>query len=350
MSDELTPDDETPTYGPRVSRLRRDYERQSEASNLLGAFGNSARSERLGSRASRTLAALTRHGGSAEGLDIADFEGEFDPTDAGAAVQYLGRGSNAGQVRRQNKVSDLLKQRGLDRREEEFNTNILPTYTGAMDRMDELAGTNAISAEQEGLLRSQIAATNRTSAASNLGRVASALGLRGMSNSPAAAALASSVAQDYDVDLSNQLSDLGLDVSRLNREQARQDSGAAASLATLRINAENAYLANDQEAVQNIGRDTAALIDALYSRDKTFDLMEQQIKEAGRESTADRIGQWVDIAGGVTGAVANVATMGATGAIGGGGGGPAPSSPPATVFPGGYIGSSAYPYSATYPY
>lgn len=301
MSDEATP------FSPRVNRLRGKYERQSEASNLLGAFGNSARSERFAGRASDTLAALTRRGGNAEGLDIADFSGEFNPTDAGPAIGYISD-ANAGKVRRQNKVSSLLEERGLARKQDEFDTNILPTYTGAMDRLNELAGTAAISAEQEGYLRSQIAATNRNSAASNLGRVSSALGLRGMADSPAAAALASSVAQDYDIALSNQLADMGFRVAETNREQARQDSAAAASLATLRINAENAYLANDVDAVQNIGRDTAALIDALYSRDKTFDLMEKQVQAAGDQSTADRLGQWTGIIGGLAGAAAGAYT------------------------------------------
>lgn len=301
-------DETTPTYSPRVNRLRGAYERQSEASNLLGAFGNTARAERVGNRAARTLAALTRHGGNAEGLDIADFQGEFDPTQAGAAIGYLSRGSNKGKIQREAKVSDLLTQRGLEARQNEFNQNILPTYTSAMDRLNELAGTNAISAEQEGLMRSKIAATNRTAAASNIGRVASALGMRGMSDSPAAAALASSVAQDYDISLQNSLADLGLNVSQVNRDQARQDSAASAALANNRINAENAYLSNDREAVQSIGRDTAALIDALYSRDKTFELMQKQLDAASNESTADRIGQWADIAGGATKGFANVAS------------------------------------------
>lgn len=307
MSDTSTPED------PRLDDLRLRYERQQEASNFASGFGNSRRADRYGGKAARTLADLTRLGGNTEGLDIQDFSGEFNPLDANNAISLMSRtagnrarraGGDSAQARNRarvnlgNKATDLAKVQGLEARTNEFNENILPTYTGAMDRLNELAGTAAISAEQESLLRSKIAAANRTSAASNLGRVSSALGLRGMSDSPAAAALASSVAQDYDIDLQNQLSDMGFKVTEMNREQARQDSAAAASLATLRINAENAYLAKDTEAVQNIGRDTAALIDALYARDKTFDLMEKQIEQAGQESTADRIGQWSSLLSG----------------------------------------------------
>lgn len=316
MSDDLNPRDED---------LLTKYERQQEAANLSGALENSRRSSLYGGRAANTLAALTRRGVDVSGLDIADFSGEFDPFDATNAISLLSRnagnrvramGGDSDQARNRarvslgNKASGLADVRGLEARESEFNENILPTYTGAMDRLNELAGTAAISAEQESLLRSKIAATNRTAASANLGRVSSALGLRGMADSPAAAALASSVAQDYDIDLQNQLSDMGFRVTELNREQARQDSAAAASLANLRINAENAYLSQDRESVQNIGRETAALIDALYARDKTFDLFERQLDAAEEESTADRIGQYADIASGLGQTVGGMYTSG----------------------------------------
>lgn len=301
-------------YSGRDQDLLTRYERQAEAGNLSGALGNTRRQGLYSGRAADTLAALTRRGVDTSGLDIADFSGQFNPYDASNAISLISRNAgnrvralggdsdrarNRARVGLNQDVSGLSEQRGLEARQNAFNEDILPTYTSALDRLNELAGTNAISAEQEGYLRSKIAATNRTAASANLGRVSSALGLRGMSDSPAAAALASSVAQDYDIDLSNQLADMGFKVSEINREQARQDSAAAASLANLRINAENAYLSKDTEAVQNIGRDTAALIDALYSRDKTFDLMERQLDAAENESTADRIGQWVDIGKGV---------------------------------------------------
>lgn len=330
-------DTTTPTYDPRVRRLRSAYERQSEAGGLAGAFGDTARADRYGGRAAQTLARLTAAGGDTSGIDIADFSGLFDPTSARTAINTLSRGAaqradarggnydrtrNRSAVRMQNDVSGLLQSRETDRKRNEFNDNILPTYTGAMDRLNELAGTSAISAEQEGLLRSQIAATNRTAAASNLGRTASALGMRGMADSPAAAALASSVAQDYDVSLMNSLSDMGLKVSEMNREQTRQDSAAAASLATLRANSENAYMSGDINAQIAIGRDTAELIDAMYSRDKAFDLMQKQVDEAGKQSFADRANQWVGLGQGVAGLAASVAT-----GMPSGGGGATPSSP-----------------------
>lgn len=327
----------TPTYSPRVSRLRGAYERQSEAGNLAGAFGDTARSDRYSGRAAQTLARLTAAGGDASGIDIADFSGQFDPTSARSAINTLSRGAaqradarggnydrtrNRSAVRMNNDVSGLLQSRETAQKQNEWDTNILPTYTGAMDRLNQLAGTNAISAEQEGQLRSQIAATNRTTAASNLGRVSSALGMRGMSDSPAAAALASSVAQDYDVSLSNSLADMGLQVSQMNREQTRQDSAAAASMATLRANSENAYMSNDINAQIQIGRDTAALIDAMYSRDKTFDLMQKQVDEAGKESTLGRLNGWVGLGQGVVGLASSIAGMpGMSGGSGGSVGG-----------------------------
>lgn len=292
-------------------RLLQRYESFAEAGNLAERLGRGGMANRLSNRAEDILGRLNQRGVDVSGVDINDFSGRLESTDTAnpisrisgmAAQRAQARGGNFDRARNRsrvglgNAVSSANEELTLREGEERFKTEYDPVLKAAQERLAGMANTSAISADQEAAMRAQIAARFKTAAAGNLSRVGSALGLRGMSDSPAAAALASSMAMDYDSEAIKTLRDFGLQVAETNREQLRRDLATSTGLANLRMAAEKAYLADDRNAVNQIGRETAALIDSLYARDLQFDLMEKQYEEATDESLADRLGAWTGIA------------------------------------------------------
>lgn len=271
------------------------YEGLAEGQSLATALNNSGAASRLGRQAERVLARLTKRGVDTSGLDIADFSsGEFNPTDATQAIRYMARNrvQNAtargrpGDVANKNalttlnaRVGQLSDERGLEARTNEFDTQFDPTFEAAQGKATDLMSQDAITGEQEQALRSKIAGQNRALAQTNLSRVSSMLGMRGMQDSPASAALASSIAQDYDRDLVTTLRDMGFQVSDMNRENLRKDMAQATALTSLRARMRQSYLAGDQEQVQNIGKDMAELVNALYTQDYTRQMYEKQLDE-----------------------------------------------------------------------
>jgi hypothetical protein len=292
-------------------RLLQRYESNAEAANLAERLGRTGLANRLGNREEDILARLTDRGVDMSGVDIEDFADRIDPTTTNNAVSRISRmaarrsqnrGGNFDRARNRsrvmlgNDISNANDAYTLAQGEEKFNTEFEPVYQDAQARLADMANTSAISADKEAALRAQIAARFKTAAAGNLSRVGSALGLRGMSDSPAAAALASSMAMDYDTEAIKTLRDFGLQVADTNRDQLRRDLAASTGLANLRMVAEKAYLSDDRAAVNQIGRETAALIDSLYARDLQWDMMEKQYEDATDESLSDRLGSWISIA------------------------------------------------------
>ena len=292
-------------------RLLQRYESFAEASNLADRLGRTGMANQLGRREQSLLDKLTKRGVDITGVDIEDYAGRIDPTTTNNAISRISgmaarrtaaRGGNTDRARNRsrvmlgNDVTNANEAFTLAEGEKRFNEEYDPVFQSAQDRLTEMQNTAAISADKEAAMRAQIAARFKTAAAGNLSRVGAALGLRGMSDSPAAAALASSVAMDYDSETIKTLRDFGIQVADTNREQLRRDLAASTSLANLRSTAERAYLSDDRNAVNQIGRETAALIDSLYARDIQWQMMEKQYEEATDESLADRLGSWVNIA------------------------------------------------------
>lgn len=287
-----------------------DYERDRETANLAGAYGRSGAQSRYGGRADRFLAA--NPDADLSGIDIADVGeyGHLDPTQFGGAIRQLagaagrrvgarggdaGRASNRAKIALNNRLTNANLVADERRGTAEFNETDEEVFQPAQERLNEMAGTSAISGEQEQALRGKITSQFANSALSNLARVGSSLGIRGVQDSPAGAALAAEVAGDYDRQLIGQLRDMGLQVSEINRDQQRKDTAAATALGTLRLQARQAYLANDREAVTQIGQDTAQLIAALYDRDKAAEMYEKQLEEASREGFTDRLGKYGNV-------------------------------------------------------
>ena len=110
------------------------------------------------------------------------------------------------------------------------------------------------------------------------------MGLSGMENSPAAAALAAEAADDATRAITDAYRDTRLRVSALNREQARLDTDLATRIAIQR----HAVQSGNADELRAMRGDIAATLDALYSRDRTMELMREQI------DAADDDGGWLD--------------------------------------------------------
>lgn len=224
-----------------------------------------------------------------------DFSGEFSMTDANRFIQQyaMGRrqrardrggdvdqaGDRAWQTLRQD-VMQLQAENEKKANEKRWDEQYGPVHDKAAGILDNLASTSAVSASQEADLRSRMAGQVQSAKMANLSNVGAALGLRGVSNSPAAAALAARESERYDSELISQLRDAGIQVTEANRNQARSDAAAMTSLAQLRQNSKMAYMAHDVDKLDALERGTSELVAALYNRDKTYALMQQQLDAA----------------------------------------------------------------------
>lgn len=252
--------------------------------------------------------------GLVSGEGISDFKGEFDPTTDDFAIRQLSRmAGRAAQRRGGNfdravnrssntlgeKTSEVLGVRHLEGQKDRWRNEYEPAYQQAMSGVSDLMGKSAISAGKEQELRSAMAGQVRSQEASALSRISSGLGLRGLMDSPASAALASRAAVDYDSRLVANLSDLGLKVTEMNQDAVRRNSSALAELATVRQAAEQSYLTDDYRNVADMGRRMAELTDSLYNRNYQQDLFEKMYDDSQDRSWMDDMGQFVDIGQGI---------------------------------------------------
>lgn len=312
------------------------YETGAEARNLGTMQGGRQATwgNRAGNRSDRALALLTDRGVDTSGVDINDYStGNFDETELSAAWQAItqeGRKAydRSGKERmgfgalRRAKLQEFMQAQTGKKNEAYFNENIDPQYAKAQEMASKLAETNAVSAEQEAALRSRISASVQQAAATNLKRVGALFGQKGLQDSPAAAAYASRVAEDYDSQMVNTLRDLGLDVAQINRDAIAQDAGLVSQLATARLAGRNAAVAGDQATMLAIQGNLGELVQAIGDRRKVLDLLEKQYKDATDESLAERIQGWGGAAKNIAAVVAAPFTGGASlMALGGGQGG-----------------------------
>lgn len=201
---------------------------------------------------------------------------------------------------------------------------LMPSLNAAQERADSLAGTAAISAGDEQAMKSRLSAMVRSAESTRMARIGAQLGIGSMASSPAAAALAQQSAEEADQAITSSMRDMGLQINETNRSQARMDVDLAARIASAR----HAVLSGNPTTLASMQTDITAMLDALYSRNQTMDMMQKQIAEAGKSSLADRLSTWTGVAKGITGlatgAYAGGQSMGAwggTSAVGGGSGG-----------------------------
>lgn len=349
MSDENydpTPDvsvgNDRPGYRQNKDKMRKMtddellalYEQGMEAQNVGAAQGGRQAiwGRRVGGRAQRALGLLTDRGVDVSGVDINDYSsGEYDDTELSAAWNLLTREgikryNQTGKERmgfgalRKAKLQEFMQAQNIKKSETYFNENIDPQYAKAQEMASKLAETNAVSAEQEAAIRSRTSAAVQQAAATNLKRVGALFGQKGLQDSPAAAAYASRVAEDYDSQMVNTLRDLGLDVAQINRDAITRDAGTISQLATARLAGRNAAVAGDQATMLAIQGNLGELVQAIGDRRKVLDLLEKQYKDATDESTVDRINSWtgaakgiVSLAGGAMGAYSGLSSLGGGG-------------------------------------
>jgi len=298
-------DEDEPYQFPR--RLRRlSPDKLDDAAALARALGQSHRAERLDARIARYAQRHPDWEDTSPAPDYSDWRDLGMSSEAQAALMHLSkqrirkviRGStdpadyaalvNRARIRQAKQVESAMKRGLID--------EIDPSLRAAQQRADEMLGTSAVSASEEASLRSRIAATVRQNEASRMSRIAAALGMANTSASPAAAALAARNAEEADQTLVSTLRDTRLQVSQLNREDARRSIDLATRIATQRYNVLN----GDSKSLIAMQGDIAETIDALYSRDQALEL-----QKAGLEESAEGAeNSWVGPALTAVGAIA----------------------------------------------
>lgn len=299
------------------------YEQAREAGNLATALGRSGLAGREQSLAERIAANAERRGVDLSGLDIQEFGDwqSLNPADTNLARRGL---LNLQKPRfHQGKNFDRSVNRfqiGLNtdigaKAKEGFTRTVMPSLDAAQKQADEFVQQPAVGAGAEQALRSRISAMIRSVEGERLNRLSGTLGLGSSRNSPASAALASSISGEADQMLVNTLRDTALKTSEINREQGRRDVDLASRIATIRANVVNA----DPNSLIALNKQLASELDALYTRDQTLDLMWKQYEDATDESLGERISSYANSARNIGAVIAAPFTGGASlGMLGGG--------------------------------
>jgi len=288
-----------------------DLSQFKDVGNLTSA-AELAREMGMGQRADRLEQLARRHGGQTGGLPgststLPSLQGEFDPNDYRGAVKTLaalaqrttanrGNSRQVGRnVRAEAKdfLSEQYKAQHLKANENRWATDYQPTFDKSLSSLNDLAGKALVSGEQENALRSQIGASYQSAANSSLNRVAAILGQRGQMDSPAGAAIAQRMSNEFDSKMIGQLTQMSLDVNQMNQSAQGQRAQAAAQMAGYSMASRDAFLKDDYSEVAKIGEKMAELSDALYTSNLTFSLYEQQMKDAKRAAEGD----WMDQVG-----------------------------------------------------
>lgn len=323
-------------YRPRAlnradtDTLRSYYEKLSEGAGLADTL-NMGSGNKLRKITDRIKAVLGRRGNDFSDIDIQDFSGDFGLTDTNLAMQGLldagergrynaGFGNTAGltneaRIKLEEKINRLLADKGATQIREDADQHVFPLMDQAEGLLTQAASESAVSAGQEQVYRSRLAEQNRVAAGTNITRLTNALGLRGMADSPAAAALASSVAEDYDRGLMGALSDQALQVRGMNQQANLANTSALQQLAGTRLNVQRAVTSGDTGALIDANRSTQALLDALYSRGQTLAMQKDSI-DASKPSGNEWIGPAISVLGGVLAPFTGGASLALTGAAG----------------------------------
>lgn len=265
------------------------YQTYREAENLARATGNSGQAD------AAHRAWMHAQGQLGPGFNEADYNiqqfpendwmslGGANTSDAEAGLRRLFRDRMKRQF--QNRGSgdlDAAMNRfrlGQSARIEETQkqgliSEIDPTLRSAQELSTNMMNTPAVSASEEQAMRSRVVSMIRASEQQRQSRVAATMGLGNMSGSPAIAALASSTADEADQAIVGTLRDMGLQVSELNRQEARTNIDLATRIATARHN----LLSGDTKSIIGMRSDIAQMIDTLYSRDQTMKMNAQSVE------------------------------------------------------------------------
>lgn len=264
------------------------YESLAEGSNLATALGRTGAASRFDTRMQNLLS--KNPGLDTSGLDIQGFSNweDLGPGTADQAIKALTRQRKRGLEKRgvkdpgkatnRFKVGLNTSLEGLMKRgaQEELDAPLEEIQNRAMQNIDEAA----ISATEEQSLASRIASMVRTRESTAMSSLGTALGFGNMASSPAALALANEISEGAGQEIVSSIRDLGIEVNAVNREQQRRDLDLATQIADARWR----LLNGNSESLISMRGEVAALQDALYSRDRTLDIYERQVRDAGEMS------------------------------------------------------------------
>lgn len=340
-----------------MGSLLNRYEGYSEAANLGSKIGYSEAAAAR-AKADKLLARAQKRGLDTSSVDINDFSdpNSLNPNDTRIASQYLGNIHNQqgrkadpvgykGGARLWDKQNAWQTELGAnigsagtkalgDQNEKYYQENVQPDITQAESTYRDLAGTDAVSASQEAIMRSNIASMIKRSEASRLNRVGTYLGASGFGDSPAGVALAQRSAEEADAQLTSQLSGQELAVKQMNRDQSRKDADALTAFAGMKMNLRQVR-SMDYKALIQMNDAIAQLTDTLYNRNQTLEAERQALRDAGSNNKSLLGMSLLDSAGNFTMDMAK-AFFPQTQALPGGSN-QAPSKPPAA-----YVGSRSY--------
>lgn len=295
------------------------YEGLSEAANIADVTGNAGMAARSRAQLDKFLGKHTDFDPSSVAVDT------FRTADGGVDYSRLASGADQGigalvrmrkqKLRKGGGSEDIGRalnhykiglQGDIERSSKEaLLGEINPSLDAAQSAADARLGESAINAGEEQAMRSRISAMVRSAESQRMARIGAGLGYGNMANSPAAAALAADAANDADTSIVSSLRDLGLQVSEVNRAQAAKDIELATRTAAAKFSLNN----GESKSIIAMRGEVQQMLDALYSRDQTMDLMKKQLEESGQQSTADRIGQWAGIGSSLAQTAGSVAAL-----------------------------------------
>lgn len=286
------------------------YEKYAEAGNLAESIGRLGAARKARKRTTNILNKNPEL--DVSGVDVQDFGNweDYGPGSADLAVSGLRSlrkpwASHAKDpARAMNRFGINLNAALEGKMKTGLQNEVMPSIDAAQARADELAGTAAISASEEQAMRSRMVSMVRKMESERMARLGSALGYGNSTSSPAAAALAADAADDADRSIVSSLRDLGLQVSELNRQQARLDTDLATRIASTRFAIQN----GDSKSLISMRGDIAQMLDALYSRDATLELQRKELKEASERTTMDRVKDWSSVISNLTRGAASAAS------------------------------------------
>lgn len=292
------------------SALLGKYEKFSEAENLAESIGRLGAARKARKKTTKLLE--KNPGLDVSGVDVQDFGNweDYGPGSADLAMSGL-RTLRRPWANRAKDPARAMNRYGINLNtalEGKMKTGlmdeVMPSVDAAQARADELAGTAAISASEEQAMRSRMVSMVRKMESERLARLGSALGYGNATSSPAAAALAADASDDADRSIVSSLRDLGLQVSEMNRQQARLDTDLATRIASTRFAIQN----GDSKSLIGMRGDIAQMLDALYSRDATLELQRKELKEASERTTMDRVKDWSSVISNLTRGAASAAS------------------------------------------
>ncbi len=258
----LAPED-TPNFRPgRMSdpRVQEEFNRYQSAINYFQRIGKPVPQWYVNRRD-----ALAAQGGKGPGEDYNSES--FDPnlTTHLRGLERQRKGHTQGPAQWQAGIQNTLAQNQLRNDQQFFDTQVNPGLQSAQGVAQGLVDTPTFDSNRIADMRSQLAAGIKGSEQNRLSTIASIFGVSGGigQGSPAATALAESVARGADAEVATKLGQLDQDTTVTNRENASSAAQLLSGLSIARQQARQAATSGDRARLYQISDNLAATMEAL---------------------------------------------------------------------------------------